>query len=513
VNKKSDPISRTRFAVGDILFLLLLALNVTRTLRHAMWRDELQIFQLGANSRTLVELWTNLRYEAHGILWDALVWGVAHVTANPMWMQVAHATIAAAIWLIVYRASPFTRLEKFLLLLSYFLFFEYFVVARSYALAVLCGFGFVALRQYRPASLLVPWLVLGLMANLVAHATIWSIALALVFAFEEWRYDMRFLLGGALYLALLAFGIATMVPAPDYGPWTAEPAFDLDNLNNALATMLGGFLPLDPGWPHAVRAFLTEPHAPVPFFWNPLPIQPVLAVTSADASHLLRLAAILAVPIGFCALLAGRRVLEFCLAYAGIMVFAVLWHFTGASRHNGLVFVAFVAAVWAARTREPHPPLSLPFVALLGVNALGGVMTLGSEFNTFSQSHNAARWIESNNLALPLIGQRDAQVSSVAGYLGRPVYYLECECRGTFILWNGRRQSPLSTEQFRARLARALDCEGSTAILIRSRPLSADELPSGAISTLLESFTGAITDENYWIYRLEFADTRPAALD
>ena len=81
---------------------------------------------------------------------------------------------------------------------------------------------------------------------------------------------------------------------------------------------------------------------------------------------------------------------------------AVLWHFRGGARHHGLVFVAFVASVWAARARAPRPPLSLLFVALLGINALGGFLTLGSEFNTFSQSSNAARWIESNKLALPL---------------------------------------------------------------------------------------------------------------
>ena len=56
------------------LFLVLLALNVARTLRHAMWRDELQIFQLGRASGSLADLFHHLRYEAHGGLWDAMVW-------------------------------------------------------------------------------------------------------------------------------------------------------------------------------------------------------------------------------------------------------------------------------------------------------------------------------------------------------------------------------------------------------------------------------------------------------
>jgi hypothetical protein len=52
--------ARRSVSVADIvchgLFLSLLALNVVRTLRHAMWRDELQIFQLGRASGSLADL-------------------------------------------------------------------------------------------------------------------------------------------------------------------------------------------------------------------------------------------------------------------------------------------------------------------------------------------------------------------------------------------------------------------------------------------------------------------------
>jgi len=38
------------------LFGLLIALNVVRTLRHEMWRDEIQTFMLAAESSTPLEL-------------------------------------------------------------------------------------------------------------------------------------------------------------------------------------------------------------------------------------------------------------------------------------------------------------------------------------------------------------------------------------------------------------------------------------------------------------------------
>ena len=428
---------------GDVLFFLLLALNIARALRHAMWRDELQIFQLASGSPTLIDLFRNLKYQSHAAVWDTLVWGVSRLTLDPAWMQVLHVAIATSLWIILWRCSPFTRLEKFLLLLSYSLFFEYFVISRGYALAVLLAFVFVKLRQHRPVPVLFCWVLLGLMANFVVHTAIWSIALAVVFVLEERRRDLRFIAGAAIYLALLVVGIATMIPAPDFAPWPTSPKLDWAGIVNAPAVMLGAFVPLELRWLHAAASFLAEPNAaPFPFIWNPNPVSEILRFAQTDANHPARLAALLLIPVAVCIVLTRNmyRVMEFCLVYFGVLLFAVLWHFPGGSRHNGLVFLALVACVWTARSGASFSGPSWLFAGILAINALGGALTPGSEFHTFSQSRNTAAWIEGNGLArTPLVGSRDAQVSSVAGYLARPVYYLECECAGTFIVWNGSR--------------------------------------------------------------------------
>jgi hypothetical protein len=230
----------------DALFVLLVAFNVARTLRHAMWRDELQAFQLALGSDSLPALFARVKYEAHGALWNALVWLLTRVTADPASMQVLHAGLAIAAWIVIHRWSPFGRLEKILLLLSYVLFFEYFVVSRSYVPVALCGVGFVALRQHRPSWSLAPWLLLGLMANLVVHATIWSLALGAVFVLDARRRDPGFLAGIALYVGLLAVGVATMIPAADFGPWGQDVRIELWRLNGVLAVPLGAFAPVVP---------------------------------------------------------------------------------------------------------------------------------------------------------------------------------------------------------------------------------------------------------------------------
>lgn len=136
-------------------------------------------------------------------------------------------------------------------------------------------------------------------------------------------------------------------------------------------------------------------------------------------------------------------------------------------------------------------------------------MSLASELRPFSESYETAAWIKQNDFANAFfIGSHDAQVSSVAGYLGRPVYYLECACLRAYGTWNyiDGRHGKLTVEEFASRLAEAVALAGQRdAILIRNRPVTADDLKPGALNlsaTLLKSFTNASTDENYWIYRM-----------
>ena len=67
-------------------------------------------------------------------------------------------------------------------------------------------------------------------------------------------------------------------------------------------------------------------------------------------------------------------------------------------------------------------------------------------------------------------------------------------------------QLSIGDAEFWRRLAKAFEMAGQgDVILIRYRPIGPGDVasnPAGASITLLASFTGAITDENYWVYRL-----------
>jgi hypothetical protein len=509
-------------AVGShALFALLIAFDIVRTLRHAMWRDELEIFLVASSSSSLWDLLAKLKYQADPALWFALVWLITRVTADPVWMQVLHIGLAIGVWSVVYVWSPFSRLEKILLLLSYFLFWEYFVVSRSYVLIALIAFAFIAVRERRPRPELVLWLLLGLLANVHAFGTIWSMVLAAMLVMEGARRRTVPVVGAAVYLALLVFAISTMMPAADFRMFgQAPPAadftlwghgiwFSFSRFYADLSTPIGAFMPLSFAAVRQAVAFIAHPAvAAIPDFWNLQPTAELVALTQADTEHPVRLALVFAAPVAACWLVTrdARLVFEFTLVYAGIVLFENIWSFPGGARHHGIVFLAFVAAAWSAwARRSPSIWSRRLFAAILLVNACGGLLSLASELRPFSEGRDAAAWIEQNDLADAFfIASRDGPGLTVAGYLRRPVYFLGCECN--LPVANASRKVSLSSEEFGQRLTKAVALAGQhDAILISTRLVVEGELKLSAPTlslTLLASFTNAETGEDFWIYRV-----------
>jgi hypothetical protein len=504
-------------AIAHTLFAVLITIDVIRTLHHPMWRDEFQTYSIGLYSPSFGDLLINMWGFGHPALLYILEWLVTRVTSDPTAIQIMQLGLALGVWIIVYVYSPFSHLEKILLLLSYFLFWEYFVISRNYVLIALIAFAFIALRERRPRPEFALWLLLGLLANAHAYAAIWSIVLAAGLAMETVRRRpvpvYVPIAGAVVYLLLLAFAIVMMQPPPWYSLSSPVVQFSIPRLFADAETPVGAFVPLSVATVRQAIAYIAHPDsANIPNFFDANSFNEILVLIQATSEHPMRLAIIFAPPVVACWLLTRNWLLtlEFSLVYLGIVLFENIWNFPGSARHHGVVFLALVAAVWSARSRQtPDVWSRWLFAGILFVNACGGVTSLASELRPFSESYETAAWIKQNDFANAfLIGSHDAQVSSVAGYLGRPVYYLECACLRPYGIWNyiKGRHGRLTAEEFASRLAEAVALAGQReAILIRNGPVTADDLKPGAsnlTATLLKSFTNASTDENYWIYRL-----------
>lgn len=188
---------------------------------HEPWVDEAQAWQL-ARSLSLASLFkTYIRFEGAPGLWHFLLWIMVrvHVSYGGLhWICGAVATAATGLLLF---KSPFPRYLKLSLPFTYFLFFQYAIVARNYVLAPLLFF--LAAMAWKKSPFMLA-LVLGLLANVSLHAAVLSGGLAVVYAVEQIRdrkgksfQNGRKLLPCALLLlAFYAFAV-----------WTAWPPRDL----------------------------------------------------------------------------------------------------------------------------------------------------------------------------------------------------------------------------------------------------------------------------------------------
>ncbi len=508
-----DPVAGRAVLFAHCAFVLLLIVNAVRVFRHALYDDEVQAWLIARVSATPVALFHNLRYEGHPGLWHLLLWVITRFTADLTAMQALQLAIGAATWYLVYRCSPFSLAEKFLLLFSYFLFWEYFVMSRSYGLMALLGFGFVALRARWPERVVLPWLLLGLLANTVVFGAIWSMALAMFLGLAQ-ILPTRSLsrgtaCGGAIYLACLALAIATMAPAPDGNFKT--PIAQLDPARLAVVVdhfVSRAFVPISA---ELLRHPATAFSGAWRDFWNPgldlitgLPgiivVWMALIVAARAAGSVMNRDRTLAViePIG-----------AVIVTFIGALIFSYVWQI-GNSRHSGVLFLAVVGAAWLLRARQ-NGRAPRWWITLLVVNALGGLITLQSELRPFSEARATAQWLAQNGLDRAFLMAADDPQVSIAGYLDRPIYDLGCQCSRRFIEWTAQRQADLTPATIEQRIIRALDrsSDAGDNILILTTPFA----PSAAApftAPLLQAFTGAALDhETFYVYRVT-GDSDPA---
>jgi hypothetical protein len=221
VSVRSSLRERVRSRWPEWIALLLYATVVTFAIPyHEPWVDEAQSWQL-ARSLPLVTLFQkHLRYEGSPGLWHLLLWVLSRAHVNYVgihWICGAIAVVGVSILVLT---APLPRYLKLSLPFTYFLLFQYAVVARNYVFVPLILF-MIASRWKR--STVVVALLLGLLANTALHAAVISGGLAVVYAIERLRAgdftksDQRrnLLFSAAILLCFYAFAIWTTWPPHD----------------------------------------------------------------------------------------------------------------------------------------------------------------------------------------------------------------------------------------------------------------------------------------------------------
>jgi len=489
------------FALGlTSIYFLLELINIVH---HGMWRDEIQTWSLSLRSHSLAEFLSRKRYAdlGHPDAWHVLVYGVSRMTANPLAMQLLHLVIATMTAYVVARYSPFPRVQKVLIVFSYFLFYEYAAISRNYAIGILSVFVFCAV--FRPGAKK-HYPLLGILLALMAQSNLQALMLAAAFAaailFEGARAPSprQFFLADAgqmgfaalLFLGAMMVSVVRMQPPADaefYPGW--HLGLDPTSIGRTLAMMWKAFVPI----PELSRQFWNTNIVPSP------PIIAVLSILVLGVSLLFFLhkpIALTAYAAGLGAMLLFRQV-----KYAGYL------------RHDGHAFILFLACLWlasyypresvpvgwldkAADWFEPHQ--RSVFAAILAAQVIAAVIASSIAFEVpFSQARNTAEFLKSHNMeGMFIVGDTDAPLATLAGYLRRDIYYPRGDRMGTYIVWDTKRVNGAKEPVINIGREKASELHQDVLVIL-NYPSSI----TGPDVREVASFVGSIVhSEDYYVY-------------
>ena len=211
---------------------------------HEPWADEAQAWQL-ARSVPIVDLFrTHLRYEGTPGLWHFILAILTrmHVPYTGLnWFAGAVAFTGVAFLIF---CSPFPRYVRFALPFTFFLAFQYAVVARSYVLVPTLLFATAMMWRRSPILVAVG---LGLLGNVSLHALAISGGFALTYLVENkqrWSKQSapRYLEGAGILLAFYLLAILTVLPRPadlNFSPWPSSLRFSSTGIRMIILTLRG----------------------------------------------------------------------------------------------------------------------------------------------------------------------------------------------------------------------------------------------------------------------------------
>jgi hypothetical protein len=348
------------------VYVLLTAITVYF---HEPWSDEANSWLLGRDV-SLTELWTRLmHYEGTPGLWQTILHGLIRLGVPYSGLNVFSGALGCAgAWMFI-RKAPLPLAIRLAMPFTFYLFYQYSVVARSYCLLPVLLFvcGWLYWRAEREMGLLT--VLLCLMAAVSVHGMMLSLAIWFSMHINEarrWRTlkpDLRRELGllGLAYALVLFLLVWSAWPAPDV-LFAAKRDYSLDHLWETTGETLANAFTGE--WISSVVLIALC----VPFLWR------------------------------------GRGLLMFALAAIGLclfnsFVYANVWH-------EGMLFLAWLFAMWisGAQTKPKwvNAMAWAAMVAVIAVQGYWGFRTTAWDWkNPYSGAKEAARYLHDHNIAGP----------------------------------------------------------------------------------------------------------------
>ena len=522
------------------IFLIYGAILAVGFARHEMWRDEYEqlLFRRYAG---FIDSGSPFY-----ILYNFLCWLPLQINDSVATFKILHLAVALAIAAIVLWFSPFRLWQKVALLCSYFLLYEFSIIARYYGLITLLVFGtVVSLSIARPKFLVAAILMLAtaslnpMSATFAAGFAVYAIALWFSgeLNFSSSPTQRRIVVASA---ALFVAGAAVIFLS--FVAYVLNPE---------------GLKPFQMARPPfaAILPQIWNAYIPIPdfsrgiyFWWSNIFAQPVVYAEGQTLSLQDLTSAVFLIPslasISLLFVFASRfaqdrpvlvfyvftTALQLALIHFALKVYVI--------RYLGLLFITLVAAAWLFEARRHLRILYADTRASASVDSLG---LIGKAFQPafafvllaqviaglwaysldatrkFSNSEELAGYVQKSDLANThtLVGYIDAHTQCIVAETGAQMYFPQAGKFARFCeQYNPSRRNVVAFDELLQQAASLVQQKGKPVALVMTTPIGnadgqflgpefAQVSPTLKMRLLTAIDEPVISrDEVYWIYEL-----------
>ncbi|GAC1429782.1 MAG: hypothetical protein NVSMB68_02030 [Thermoanaerobaculia bacterium] len=449
--------------LATVLLLVFIAATLFTGLHHEPWRDEADAW-LAARDLPLAEMvpdWT--AHAGTPALWYLVLKTAVHLGLPYRSETIANLIFVWAAGAVLLFFAPLARLTKILLLASYFIAYEYAVIARSYGLAILLIFIAASLFQRRAIAFAV---VIALLFNTNVH--------------------------GAIFAALL-------------GALSLTPLLTARRRAASIAIMLGGALL---SWYQLhLPAGRSNPVVMRGVQWNALIIalrDVFLPSSTSSWTALVGTFVIVAVAVAVRRSTAALLLLVTLVATL-LGLYTAVWF--GGLRASGMILIAVVTSIWIARDVPDSAPVRIAGLAL-------NITLLFSAFFAFNVARTDVKYAFSGAQEMALFidhrfdGHEIAshgfyQAEALLPYLPQHrFFYIGLDEAGTYLKWNAAMRRGAAMPYEVAVLRAKQHFTGSLRpwlLLLNSRMPQPDRYGFRLLhATPIVVFRNL--DERYWLY-------------
>jgi hypothetical protein len=479
---------------GPVLRWLLLVLYIAVVgfvaAHHEPWRDEADSWLL-CRDAPIGDIGPILARGGTPPLWYAILYPFARVGFPYATEQVINVLVMIAAAAMLLWRSPFPVVTSVLLLFSYYVAYEYAVIARSYSLSVLLLFAIAAAYGQRLTRPVAFGSLLALLANANPHSFFIAAAIAAVWLWESWSARGRG--------ATLEWGAAASAASGRGHPPSriAGPVIAVAGLLIAAAFLVPRSDAQQSGRVHSLRL---QPlldavgQAFVPYTPNALAIVIGLAIIAAMLLAIRRNRRALLLTIG------GLAGLSF--------IYSFVW--VGGYRHYGFLLLLVVVSLWitarggVAAEQKARTAALVLLTTSLAISTISAAMHWKLDVaEAFSGAKEMGQYMTTNHLdRLPVAAHNSTQCEAVLPYLtSRTFWYAGTGRDGSYMTWDRELERGLDTP-YPVAERRALQHFAGRDFLLLFNVEMPDPAAHG-FRLLYETRRPIFekTDEHYWLYR------------